>query len=522
MTQSVPVATNIGSLVAVLLTQFEPFEISEMDGDNNSRYDRQLRLWAASGQSLLEASHVCLINATSLGCEALKNLVLPDDAKVGAMDLSSNFFLTEADLDCPRASAVLRNLLELNPNVSGNALVCDPVSKLSDIGFWEGFSVVIVCGGHSSTVDSLSDLLWSLKIPFIRLLLSGFYGSIKVNVPEKALTDSHMELKGDLRLDQPWPKLLQHVNAIAFEELDDTEHAHIPPIVIVVKAFQKWKNETKCFPENRKEKEELRLAIGSLQRSTNEQNFDEAVDLARKLTNSKKIVLPLKPYLTMLNDIDWNSNISPFWFYLLALKQFLDQNNGLPPLSGDLPDMASDTKSYIILQRLYREKAEEDFLKFHAILHDLLRELEKSVEEFTDETSRLFCKNSRQVIVQHGTHHQVSKKLENENDDIMKAIYLCLLATTETNHTQKASLEDIERFVKSSCERYTITLSDETLESVSEEVIRTYGSETANIASFMGGIAAQEVLKQLTNQYVPLDNCLVFDGIRSVTSSFEV
>ena len=43
------------------------------------RYDRQLRLWAASGQAALEESHVLLINSGPgvVGVETLKNLVLP-------------------------------------------------------------------------------------------------------------------------------------------------------------------------------------------------------------------------------------------------------------------------------------------------------------------------------------------------------------------------------------------------------------------------------------------------------------
>lgn len=41
------------------------------------KYDRQLRLWSANGQSALESSHLLLINATATGTEILKNLVLP-------------------------------------------------------------------------------------------------------------------------------------------------------------------------------------------------------------------------------------------------------------------------------------------------------------------------------------------------------------------------------------------------------------------------------------------------------------
>jgi len=43
------------------------------------KYDRQLRLWAASGQAALEDAHLLLVNSGSgvVGIETLKNLVLP-------------------------------------------------------------------------------------------------------------------------------------------------------------------------------------------------------------------------------------------------------------------------------------------------------------------------------------------------------------------------------------------------------------------------------------------------------------
>jgi amyloid beta precursor protein binding protein 1 len=43
------------------------------------KYDRQLRLWASSGQAALENAHILLLNSGSgtVGVETLKNLVLP-------------------------------------------------------------------------------------------------------------------------------------------------------------------------------------------------------------------------------------------------------------------------------------------------------------------------------------------------------------------------------------------------------------------------------------------------------------
>ena len=96
------------------------------------KYDRQLRLWAASGQQALEISKVLLLNSGPgvVGVEALKNLLLPgvgnftivDEAEVSEKDLGVNFFLEEESLGKSRAEETCNYLQELNPDVTGNAI----------------------------------------------------------------------------------------------------------------------------------------------------------------------------------------------------------------------------------------------------------------------------------------------------------------------------------------------------------------------------------------------------------------
>ncbi len=50
-----------------------------------------------------------------------------------------------------------------------------------------------------------------------------------------------------------------------------------------------------------------------------------------------------------------------------------------------------------------------------------------------------------------------------------------------------------------------------------------YGaSEPHAIAALMGGIAAQEAIKLITRQYVPLDNTFIFDGHTQTASTFRL
>jgi len=54
------------------------------------------------------------------------------------------------------------------------------------------------------------------------------------------------------------------------------------------------------------------------------------------------------------------------------------------------------------------------------------------------------------------------------------------------------------------------------------EVARAQGGELHNISSLTGGIVAQEVIKIITKQYIPIDNLCVFDGIKSKTQVFRL
>lgn len=64
-------------MTEIVATQTPP--ILKGPSEKEKKYDRQLRLWAASGQAALESANILLFNtgAGTVGVETLKNLVLP-------------------------------------------------------------------------------------------------------------------------------------------------------------------------------------------------------------------------------------------------------------------------------------------------------------------------------------------------------------------------------------------------------------------------------------------------------------
>jgi amyloid beta precursor protein binding protein 1 len=55
------------------------------------------------------------------------------------------------------------------------------------------------------------------------------------------------------------------------------------------------------------------------------------------------------------------------------------------------------------------------------------------------------------------------------------------------------------------------------VEKLTQNRTRAGGAELHNIASLAGGMIAQEVIKVVTKQYIPVDNSCMFDGVKSLT-----
>ena len=132
MTSSQPTTGASAAAPAAGLPSAASSSSSQRPTSHTQRYDRQLRLWASSGQASLERSSILLLGCTATGCAALKNVILPgvgrvcivDPRPVSEVDLGVNFFLAGEDEEAKqdhRADRALKLLLELNPSVKGEA-----------------------------------------------------------------------------------------------------------------------------------------------------------------------------------------------------------------------------------------------------------------------------------------------------------------------------------------------------------------------------------------------------------------
>lgn len=83
------------------------------------------------------------------------------------------------------------------------------------------------------------------------------FGRIRLMIKEHAVFEAHPDhVLPDLRLDRPFPELIQYCNSFKLDELDSAQHKHVPYIVPLYHALSAWRaknNET--MPDYRGKKE---------------------------------------------------------------------------------------------------------------------------------------------------------------------------------------------------------------------------------------------------------------------------
>ncbi|CAK7245342.1 MAG: hypothetical protein STHCBS139747_006920 [Sporothrix thermara] len=506
--------------------------------EKERKYDRQLRLWAASGQAALESANILVVNAGSgtVVVETLKNLILPgigrftiyDDAVVDEADLGVNFFLDEASLGQSRAKSCTELLLELNPEVEGDWHP-KPQSGLDLAGLLESSpTYTMILYAHPVPQD-VFDLLQRYgeanKTPLVSVHSAGFYSYFRIRLPGAfPIVDTHPDETAttDLRLLAPWPELTEFASELTadIDELDAHEHGHIPYIAILLHFLERWRaDHDGKDPLTYKEKTAFRQTVAEGARRNNpeggEENFDEAV--AAVLRNIDRPSLPSGLREVFEYEPKGFETKSGFWIIAQAVKQFYEDHRALP-LSGKVPDMKAQSKVYVKLQTIYKNKARKDAAEVLATV-----QASPGGKDIDPGEVDLFCKNAAFVKLINATppgENRLIKVFEqemanDENAEIMMAplslapIYLALQATARASSSSAEEiLEQIDQLVPGASKHERVAM-------VAQELARTGGGELHNISALTGGMVAQEMIKIITKQYVPIDNTCIFDGITS-------
>ena len=232
--------------------------------------------------------------------------------------------------------------------------------------------------------------------------------------------------------------------------------------------------------------------------------------------------------------------------------------------------MKARSKDYVSLQTLYRRKAQSDL----AEVTKSVRSLEKSLERpnaIDLKEIEAFCKGAASARVVHGRKvlgppttkcqdadeserwRVFARKIVMENqqqsdglvpgEESLLATLIALWAfdivieredkipfprpQDKEGKFEEALKKESSRLMRAMDTGEVVTGDDVgPLETrvlhVAEELGRAGGAELHNISALTGGAVAQEVIKVVTKQYVPVDNTSVFDGVTSRSETFRL
>lgn len=427
------------------------------------RYDRQLRLWGAHGQQLIENAYIVTVidNSTDatrdLLHETWKNLIL-----VGVKHL------TLVNLSGQKINIREEQLRSLN-----NDVTIDTTSAMV-----ENKPTILL----NVQKDLQDQLFTKTKSVCISCNVTGMLGHMQNYLPVTFFVfDTRDDNQvPDLRLKHPWPEYETFLNS--FDEiLSDKNSASTVPYPVIL--FQILKK----FGSNIDSKEIKSLLDGFYLSTINENaiydlNFEEAKRFAY-ICNAyddfiSKKVRPLLDQLAS-DETSFNDEQQKKYLILLeTLQRYLDKKS-MAPFSGEISDLESSTKNFNSLKTIFENKFRSD--------HELFR-----------------------TYIGSSNEHLISL---NDSSRFIKN----LPCTTYVKPSGYKGKQNIAPMIKSQVfidywNFYTGQLVENSLLSMS-----SYSTTT-----IFAGIIAQEMIKFVTHQYIPIDNFFLFNAVTNYSETIKI
>ncbi|XP_011923473.1 PREDICTED: NEDD8-activating enzyme E1 regulatory subunit [Cercocebus atys] len=515
------------------------------------KYDRQLRLWGDHGQEALESAHVCLINATATGTEILKNLVLPgigsftiiDGNQVSGEDAGNNFFLQRSSIG--KVNNLLENIVAYEHLTMPLCFDCLKSFDFKNVYYFSEKKV-----NFNSTLLRLADVLWNSQIPLLICRTYGLVGYMRIIIKEHPVIESHPDnALEDLRLDKPFPELREHFQSYDLDHMEKKDHSHTPWIVIIAKYLAQWYSETNGrIPKTYKEKEDFRDLIrqGILKNENgapeDEENFEEAIKNVNTALNTTQIPSSIEDIFNDDRCINITKQTPSFWILARALKEFVaKEGQGNLPVRGTIPDMIADSGKYIKLQNVYREKAKKDAAAVGNHVAKLLQSIGQAPESISEKELKLLCSNSaflrvvrcRSLAEEYGldtiNKDEIISSMDNPDNEIV--LYLMLRAVDRfnkqhgrypgvSNYQVEEDIGKLKSCLTGFLQEYglSVMVKDDYV----HEFCRYGAAEPHTIAAFLGGAAAQEVIKIITKQFVIFNNTYIYSGMSQTSATFQL
>jgi len=272
----------------------------------------------------------------------------------------------------------------------------------------------------------------------------------------------------------------------------------------------------------------------------------------------KKALLTWIPYAIpseihqILNDpkaVNPTSESSNFWLLSNAVRSFVEnEGQGRLPLMGTIPDMTSDTHSFVELQLIYREKSLRDAEIVKKHLLSILTKLRLPHDKISDDEIKLFCKHTLFLkVIRYSSieaeHDPTKVDINNISMNLVDYLsgdespgegcwYLAMRAADrfhgehhrypgENTTTHEQDFASLRKHADELMTQHGLA-PEQLPDAFLKELCRFGNSQIHNIAAILGGIGAQEVIKFVSSQWIPLDNTFIFNGISSSSVALKV
>ena len=552
---------------------------------SKDKYDRQTRLWG-EGQILICASKLLCLNSDSLSSEILKNLILSgvgevtivDNIKISKEDTQTNFFVDADDIDKLRAEIVLKNLLELNPDVKGNFIDKSSKEFLNDANNDLGkYDIVIAANLKKEEDDKLYEIAKKKGIRFVIVKNNGLLGYLRIfeNYHGNMCLRLMDNPVADYRLSCPWKELADFAESFDLDKMKIIDHKNVPYFVILLKALAKYrnlKNNLKANPKTKEERDEFKKIVEGFKldikieddKGENE-NIEEALgklyycnESYNNLTTDKLQYIFDIIEKTPQQEIFSKCNIymKLFFLYFYSLKKFFNKYQSYP-LCGSIPDMISNTANFINLKKLYNAKAEKE----HKEMRELITEEIKENKYLTEEEKKcldslvnnlsldkidivdILNKNWPQTslfVYPDNTQEKEGKNLDifQIDEDFQKINFVWYLLFRASDEFEKKNGrypgDKIDDFKKDIPELFNLVKSEyegltnkpEIGEQLNEnnvfEFCRMGRGNIPPIISIVGSMTSQEIIKLITYEFETVNNTVIYDGINVTLSNIKI
>lgn len=422
----------------------------------------------------------------------------------------------------------------------------DPVALIEqDASYFLNFTIVVATDLPVTPLLKLSKLLYQHNIPLFVIRSYGLIGYLRLSIPLHTIVESKPDFPSyDLRLNEPFETLENYAMSYQFDKLNSTEHSHIPYPVILIQAVNTWKREHNGeLPRTTADKDKFKKNILALSIKSGEENFEEAYQNALYAFKPYSIPDSVSEVLNHDSALNINADSSDFWILAAATRQFVEnEGQGKLPLMGSIPDLVSETATFIELQSIFTTKAELDRDIVAKHVKDILKDSSRPEDSISLDYITFFCKNVlfirvlsyRSLELEFNPETSLKENFWQLSDPSFNMHWYFLYRAAE-NFAEKRGhypgeelssdfskeLEEYQIEVEGLLESHEIA-TDSIEKKYIEEFCRYGNSQLHNIGAIIGGVASQEIIKILTRQWVPLNNTYIFNGLDSNSMVLEM